>query len=230
MYTYFKHIYTYFYIYLPIFTWIIVSKVLISTYIYLYLPHISTYFHVYFYLFSCIFLLISTYLLLFLHISTYIYLYLPHKCGILLQFATKVCCFTTDCHKSVLHLLQFTGIYLYLPHKCGILLQFATKVWHIRDPYCPIRELEMYPKMGYKLTMYPKYPTWGTDGVQKLALRKIHTFVAYLKKLKTNLTTPIFLVGLIYRWGKGPKFKNICINVSFSRTICEKKEKKKITF
>merc|ERR1712055_340896 len=31
-----------------------------------------------------------------------------------------------------------------------------------------------------------------------------------------------FLVCLIYRWGKGPKLKNICINVTFSRTICGK--------
>merc|ERR1711936_481999 len=64
-------------------------------------------------------------------------------------------------------------IYLYLPLKCGILLQFATKVWHIRDLYCPIRELEMYPKMGYKQTMYPKYPNWGIDGVQKLGPHKM---------------------------------------------------------
>ena len=27
--------------------------------------------------------------------------------------------------------------------------------------------------MGYKVTMYPKYPTWGTDGVQKLGLPKM---------------------------------------------------------
>merc|ERR1712208_283193 len=59
--TYFKHIYTYFYIFSCIF-------LLISTY----LPHISTYFHVYFYIISCIFLLISTYIYLYLpHISTY---------------------------------------------------------------------------------------------------------------------------------------------------------------
>merc|ERR1712208_205862 len=32
---------------------------------------------------------------------------------------------------------------------------------------------------------------------------------------------PNFLVGLIYRLGKGPKFKNICINVTFSYTIYE---------
>ena len=49
--------------------------------------------------------------------------------------------------------------------------------------------------------------------------------VNILKKLK-NLTTPIFLVGLIYRWGKGPKTKNICIIVTFSYTICEKIKKK----
>ena len=40
-------------------------------------------------------------------------------------------------------------------------------------------ELEMYPKMGYKLIMYPKYPTWGTDGVQKLVR---HKMVNILKK------------------------------------------------
>merc|ERR1711910_275070 len=96
---------------------------------------ISTYFYT--------FILISTYLLLF---STCRALHLllpasgticlaPQKCVVLLQIATKVCCFTTDCHKSVLHLLQFTDIYLYLPHKCGILLQFTTKVWHIRELY-----------------------------------------------------------------------------------------------
>merc|ERR1712105_393967 len=142
--------------------------------------HIPNYFHVYLYLyltyldiFSCIFIpifmyistyfyifiLISTYLLLFVHIFTYIYLYLPQKCGILQQIATKVCCFTTDCHKSVVFLLQFTDIYhisvvfyYSLTQKCG---------------------QEMYPKMGYKLTMYPKYPTWGTDGVQKLVIPKM---------------------------------------------------------
>merc|ERR1712208_197271 len=56
-----------------------------------------------------IFLLISTYLLLF---STCRALHLllpasgttclaPQKCVVLLQIATKVCCFTTVCHKSV---------------------------------------------------------------------------------------------------------------------------------
>merc|ERR1712055_116981 len=110
-----------------------------------------------------ILLLISTYLYLFLHIycyflhvEHYIYYYLL---GYYLPRATKVCCFTTDCHKSVVFLLQFTDIYhisvvfyYSLTQKCG---------------------LEMYPKMGYKLTMYPKYPTWGTDGVQKLVFPKM---------------------------------------------------------
>merc|ERR1712030_257148 len=99
---------------------------LISTY----LPHISTYFHVYFYLFLHIYCY-------FLHAEHYIYYYLPRvlpasarspqKCVVLLQIATKVCCFTTDCHKSVLHLLQFNGIYhisvvfyYSLTQKCGI--------------------------------------------------------------------------------------------------------------
>merc|ERR1712030_248044 len=98
---------------------------LISTY----LPHISTYFHVYFYLFLHIYCY-------FLHAEHYIYYYLPRvlpasarspqKCVVLLQIATKVCCFTTDCHKSVL-------FYYRLPQKCGILLQFDTKVCYFTD-------------------------------------------------------------------------------------------------
>merc|ERR1712208_232718 len=120
-------------------------------YFYLFLPnfmYIYTYFHVYFYLF----LHIYTYFYIFTPICTYFYLYLP-------IFTTKVWYFTTDCHKSVVFLLQFTDIYhisvvfyYSLTQKCG---------------------LEMYPKMGYKLTMYPKYPTWGTDGVQKLVGHKM---------------------------------------------------------
>merc|ERR1711936_971096 len=116
----FRHIYTYFHVYFYLFHHIYHIFILISTYLLL---------------FSCIFLLISTYLLLF---STCRALHLllpasgttclaPQKCVVLLQIATKVCCFTTDCHKSVLHLLQFTGIYhisvvfyYSLTQKCGI--------------------------------------------------------------------------------------------------------------
>ena len=93
---------------------------------------------------SCIFLLISTYLLLFVHISTYIYhksvvFYnsLPHKCGILLQIATKVWYFTT--------------VYRYLPHKCGILLQFDTKVWARNVPQNEVQTnyVPHVPQMRY---------------------------------------------------------------------------------
>ena len=111
-----------------------------------------------------------------------------------------MCCFTTDYHKSVLHLPQFTGIYLYLPQKCGILLQFATKV-------CWIYRLLDTSLLRCNLRWHLKHLKWGVSEVLKLARHKIHTFVAYLKKKLKNLTTPIFLVGLIYRWGKGPKTK-----------------------
>merc|ERR1712208_7927 len=132
------------YLFLPIFTYIYhIFLPILNIFI-----HISTYFHVYFYLFLHIyhiFLLFSTYLLLFscilLLISTYLLLFSTCRALHLLLPASprspqKCVVFTTDCHKSVLHLLQFTGIYLYLPHKCGILLQFTTKVWHIRAPKC----------------------------------------------------------------------------------------------
>merc|ERR1712055_1221902 len=97
--------------------------------------------------------LISTYIYLYLpHISTYfhvyfyLFLHIYSSLYIFLPiFTTKVWYFTTDCHKSVV-------FYYSLTQKCG---------------------LEMYPKMGYKLTMYPKYPTWGTDGVQKLVGHKM---------------------------------------------------------
>merc|ERR1711936_197104 len=83
--------------------------------------HISTYFHVYFYIFSCIFLLIST--------------YLPQKCGILPQIATKVCCFTTDCHKSVV-------FYNRLPQKCVVFTTDCHKsvvFYHSLPQKCGIR-------------------------------------------------------------------------------------------
>ena len=50
---------------------------------------------------------------------------------------------------------------------------FKHVIYIVQYLCCPIRELEMYPKMGYKQTMYPKYPIWGTDGVQKLVVLKM---------------------------------------------------------
>merc|ERR1712082_141918 len=92
------------------------------------------------------------YFYLFLHIYSYLHIFLH--------------IFTYIYHKSVV-------FYNSLPHKCGILLRFTTKVWYFSSVYHKSVEVEMYPKMGYKLTMYPKYPTWGTDGVQKLVLPKM---------------------------------------------------------
>ena len=45
--------------------------------------------------------------------------------------------------------------------------------------------------MGYKLTMYPKYPTWGTDGVQKVAVHKIHKSVANIVIVFANCTPDV---------------------------------------
>merc|ERR1712030_141001 len=61
---------------------------------------------------------------------------------------------------------------------------------------------------------------------------KIHTFVAYLKKKKLkNLTTPIFLVGLIYRWGYGAKNQKYMYKCDFFlHNMCKKKKKKFLTF
>ena len=60
---------------------------------------------------------------------------------------------------------------------------------------------------------------WGTKLVPPQDGDKIHRFLGWFEKI---WVPPHFLVGLIYRWGKGAKFKNICINVTFSYTICEK--------
>merc|ERR1711947_68820 len=79
----------------------------------------------------------------------------------------------------------------------------------------------MGPEKLEQTNYVPKVPDSGTNLAHNILRHKIHTFVVYLIFLK-NLTTPSFLVGLIYRWGKGPKTKNICINVTFSYTICEK--------
>ena len=103
----------------------------------------------------------------------------------------------------------FLHIYLDLPQKCGILLQFTTKVWY----YCTTILTKVSDRkpgaFGHFYMSDRKATVSGANLALKVVLRKIHTFVAYLKKKLKNLTTPIFLVGLIYRWGKGPKFKNI---------------------
>merc|ERR1712055_1134731 len=59
---------------------------------------------------------------------------------------------------------------------------------------------------------------WGT---KSSPLQDTYFCGVFEKKLK-NLTTPIFLVGLIYRWGKGPKTKKYMYKCDFSYTICEK--------
>merc|ERR1711947_67658 len=128
-----------------------------------------SYFHVYFYLF----------LPNFMYICTYFYLYLP-------IFTTKVWYFTTDCHKSVL-------FYYRLPQKCGILLQFTTKVWARNVPQNGVQTnyVPQVPHLGYR---------WGT----KTSRTQDGKYLIFLK----NLSTLLFLLGLIYRWGKGAKTKN----------------------
>ena len=71
---------------------------------------------------------------------------------------------------------------------------------------------------------------WGTFEGQNILRAQDGKYFEKIEKIWKKLTTPIFLVGLIYRWGKGPKTKNICINVTFSYTICEKKKKKLLFF
>merc|ERR1711895_357461 len=94
-------------------------------------------------MFLHIFMYISTYFYIFLAIFTARVVKSLESVQLPLKYATKVCCFTTDCHKSVLFYYRlpqkcvaFTTVYRYLPHKCGILLQFDTKVWHIQAPKC----------------------------------------------------------------------------------------------
>merc|ERR1712208_284771 len=82
--------------------------------------------------------------------------------GYYLPRATKVCCFTTDCHKSVV-------FYYRLPQKCGILLHF-TDIYHISVVfYYSLTQkcgLEMYPKNGVQTNYVPQVPhvgyRWGT--------------------------------------------------------------------
>ena len=89
--------------------------------------------------------------------------------------------------------------------------------------YNPSHWLELYvPQNVVHLTYVPQVPqVWYTCGTEYSPTQDTHFCGVFEKKME-NLTTPIFLVGLIYRWGKGPKTKNICINVTFSCTICEK--------
>merc|ERR1712055_895869 len=71
------------------------------------------------------------------------------------------------------------------------------------------------PEKLAQINYLPKVPDSGTNLAHNLAHHKIHTFVAYLKKKLKNLTTPIFLVRLIYRWGKGPKTKKYMYKYDF---------------
>ena len=104
IYTYFKHIYTYLYIFSCIF-------LLISTY----LPHISTYF----YIFTPIFMYISTYFYIFTpifymqsitSITTCLGYYLPRP----------------DPHNSVL-------LYYSLPQKCGTFIEYIIKRHYVAN-------------------------------------------------------------------------------------------------
>merc|ERR1712208_113126 len=152
--------------------------------------------------------------------------HIPTNSNIYMTYSNK---YKANCSKKVTKSIYTQSV---TTQKCGTFIEYIikrhivanndTKVWHIRDLYCPITGLQMCQKNWHKQTRCPK--------CQNLAHNvAIHKMVNILKKLK-NLTTPIFLVGLIYRWGKGPKFKNICINVSFSRRICEKLKKNFFTF
>merc|ERR1712030_153795 len=82
--------------------------------------------------------------------------------------------------------------------------------------YNPSHWLKIYvPQNVVQVSMYHKYHICGTLVVHGVVVQKIHIFVAYLKKKLKNLTTPIFLVGLIYRWGKGPKTKKYMYKCDF---------------
>ena len=65
----------------------------------------------------------------------------------------------------------------------------------------------------------------GANLTLKVVIRKIHTFVAYLKKFEKFDYPPFFfLVGLIYRWGKGLKKQKLLKTVCFLNNMRKKKE------
>merc|ERR1711936_980754 len=95
---------------------------------------------------------------IFMYVSTYFYI-----------FTTKVCCFTTDCHKSVL-------FYYRLPQKCGILLQF-TDIYYISVVfYYSLTQkcgLEMCQKNWHKQTMCPKCQIPGANLAHNILVPKM---------------------------------------------------------
>merc|ERR1712055_1201575 len=140
----FMYIYTYFHVYFYLFL------------------HISTYLHI----FSAIFMYISTYF----HVYFYLFLHIYHKSvAFLPQIATKVCCFTTDCHKSLL-------FYYRLPQKCVVLLQFDTKVWarNVTQNGAQTNYVPQAPHMGH---------SWGTE----YSRAQDGKYLIFLKNLSTLL-------------------------------------------
>merc|ERR1711984_75078 len=114
--------------------------------------YISTYFYI-FLLISTYLLLFSTYLCIFLLISTYFYIFSAIFMYISTYFHVYFYLFLHIYHKSVL-------FYYRLPQKCVVLLQIATKVWYFTTVYRYLPHkcgLEMYLKMRYKQTMYLMY-------------------------------------------------------------------------
>merc|ERR1712208_165154 len=127
----FLHIFMYIYTYFHVYFYLCLH---ISTYLHIFsaiFMYISTYFHVCLYLyltyldiFSCIFIpifmYISTYFYIFILISTYLLLFSTCRALHLLLPARVL---SASRHKSVL-------FYYRLPQKCVVLLQIATKVWY----------------------------------------------------------------------------------------------------
>ena len=62
----------------------------------------------------------------------------------------------------------------------------------------------MYPQNGVQSNYVPQVPHVGYRWGTKTSTPQDGKYLIFLK----NLSTLLFLVGLIYRWGKGLKTKN----------------------
>ena len=74
---------------------------------------------------------------------------------------------TVEAHNIVVH--KMVNILKKLKNLGGL----GRRRRRARDLYCPIRELEMWPKMGHKQTMWPNCPIWVTDGAHNIVVHKM---------------------------------------------------------
>ena len=112
-----------------------------------------------------------------------------------------------------------SSCYCIILHQCIASWYFTMLLHHITPWYCTMLQQNRIKQVQNRATNVPQNEaqtgyepqapqlrySWGTEYSPPLDGDKLTDFWIDFDE---KLNTPIFLVCLIYRWGKGPKFKN----------------------